>query len=422
MVKYFKQKSILLLLFRMNKVLILFAFCFLPFLVLAQTPTDTANMTIDTSGQKDLLDIGNKLFNFGPRKYKKPQKGEKKQFYFSILPISSSVPGSSKALVTSTTAGFYLGDRKDTYLSSVTFAPYFNFKGRYGLPIHSSIWLDGNSFNIQGNTQFLVYPQNTWGLGGGQAENNKVLVNYDYVRFYQSALKRITPFFYAGLGYDLDNYVNPHTDPGQPSLADFTGYRFGTTPGNNSFSSGITVNLLYDTRQNLLNPFPGLYGNFIYRVNTSILGSDNNSQSLYLDGRKYVSLSSSGPKNILAFWAYYWTTLSHGTPYLNLPSIGMDPYNRSGRGIEQSRYRGNSLAYFETEYRRDITRNGLLGFVVFANFDSATQANHNFAYINPAAGTGLRIKFNKKSDTNICLDYGISKDYSDLTIGLGEAF
>jgi hypothetical protein len=404
----------------MGKALLLFIFCFLPFLVMAQTPTDTANMTIDTTGQKDLLDIGTKLFKFKPRKY---NKDDKRQFYFSILPISSSVPGGSKALVTSTTAGFYLGDRKNTYLSSVTFAPYFNFKGRYGLPIHSSIWLNGNTFNIQGNTEFLVYPQNTWGLGGGQPESDKVLVNYNYIRFYQSALKRITPFFYAGIGYDMDYYINIHTDPGKPTLGDFTGYKYGVTPGNNSFSSGLTFNLLYDTRQNSINPFPGLYGNIIYRYDIGVLGSDNLAQSLYLDGRKYISLTHSGPKNVLAFWAYYWTALSNGTPYLNLPSIGMDPYNRSGRGIEQSRYRGEALAYFETEYRRDITRNGLFGFVVFGNVTSASQPNsHDFQYLHPAVGTGLRVKFNKKSGTNICIDYGISKDYSDVTIGLGEAF
>jgi outer membrane protein assembly factor BamA len=180
---------------------------------------------------------------------------------------------------------------------------------------------------------------------------------------------------------------------------------------------------LYDSRQNVFNPIPGAYSNIIYRDNTGILGSDNNSQSVYIDLRKYVSLSEVSLKNQLAFWLYYWTTIGSGTPYLNLPSIGMDPYQRSGRGIEQNRYRGQALAYFETEYRRDITVNGLLGFVVFANVNSATQPNNRqFAYLNPAGGAGLRIKFNKKSGTNICLDYGFSKGYSDLNIALGEAF
>lgn len=387
---------------------------------MAQTPVDTTNnVDIDTTGQKDLIDIARTLLKDKPRKYPK----EKKQIYFSILPISTAVPGTSKALVTSTTAGFYLGDRNTTYISSVTFAPYFNLKGRFGLPIHSSVWLNDNTWNIEGDTRFLVYPQYTWGLGGGQPESDKVLVNYDYVRFYQSALKRITPYFYAGIGYDLDYYININTGNSPVNLSDFTGYKYDTAPGVNSFSSGLTLNLLYDTRQNSINPIPGVFGNLIYRYDMGALGSDNNSQSVYIDFRKYVSLTNGNMKNQLAFWTYYWTTISPGTPYLNLPSIGNDPYQRSGRGIEQNRYRGESLIYFETEYRRDITRNGLFGFVIFANVNSASEANsHRFSYLNPAAGTGLRIKFNKKSNTNVCFDYGFSKGYSNLTLALGEAF
>ena len=401
----------------MKKYLLLLICCLPPCLLFAQTPVDTTNIYVDTTGQKDLIDVIRKVIKLKPRRY--PQ--EKKQIYFSILPISTAVPGGSKALVTSTTAGFYLGSRKTTYISSVTFAPYFNFKGAYGLPVHSSIWLKDNTFNIQGDTRFLVYPQYTWGLGGGQPSADRILVNYDYIRFYQSALKRITPYLYVGLGYDLDYYFNISTDG--PSLRDFTGYKYGTTPGDNSFSAGITLNMLYDTRQNIFNPIPGIYANVIYRQDTKVLGSDNDASSIYLDFRKYVSLTTSGPKNQIAFWTYLWSTIGSGTPYLNLPGIGNDPYQRSGRGIQQNRDRGEGLIYFESEYRRDITANGLFGFVVFANFNSASLPNsHRFKYVNPAAGTGLRVKFNKKSDTNISADYGFSKGYSGLSLGLGEAF
>jgi hemolysin activation/secretion protein len=126
---------------------------------------------------------------------------------------------------------------------------------------------------------------------------------------------------------------------------------------------------------------------------------------------------------VLAFWTYYWTSLTPGTPYLNLPSLGWEPYQRSGRGFQQNRYRGQRLAYFETEYRRDITRNGLLGFVLFANVNSVTEPDtYKFTYWHPAAGTGLRFKFNKKSGTNISLDYGISRNYSSINLNLGETF
>jgi hypothetical protein len=376
-------------------------------------------MSFDTTGKRDLIDIARELFKSQAR----PLSFEdKKTVYFSFLPISTAIPGGGTALVTSTTAGMYLGDRKSTYLSTISFTPYFNFKGRYGLPIRSSIWLKNNSWNIQGDTRFLVYPQYTWSLGGGQPESHKFLVNYNYFRFYQSALKKITPYFFVGVGYDLDYYIDVESKT-TVTLSDFSKYQFGTKNDHSFISSGPTINLLYDTRKNSLNPIPGIYGNLIYRYNTDVVGSNNNWQSLYLDVRKYISLNDKGPKNIFAFWTYYWTTFNSGAPYLNLPSIGMDPYQRSGRGIEQNRFRGKRLIYFETEYRRDLTENGLLGFVLFTNLNSASQPRSNrFVYWNPAGGTGLRIKFNKKSDTNICIDYGVSRDYSSVTLALGEAF
>jgi hypothetical protein len=268
----------------------------------------------------------------------------------------------------------------------------------------------------------LVYPQYTWSLGGGQPESDKFLVSYSYFRFYQSALKRVTPYFFVGVGYDLDYYLDVES-VNNTTLGNFSHYKYGTSNDQNFISSGPTVDLLYDTRKNSLNPLPGAYANFIYRYNADVVGSNNNWQSIYADFRKYISITNSGPKNILAFWTYYWSTLNSGAPYLNLPAIGMDPYQRSGRGIQQNRYRGKRLIYFESEYRRDITPDGLFGFVVFANINSASQPKTNtFEYWNPAAGTGLRIKFNKKSDTNICVDYGFSRNYSSVVVALGEAF
>jgi len=406
----------------MLKVFVAQVLCLVPLPLFAQSPVDKTHLTIDTAGKKDIIDIGRALFHERPR----PVSAEKKKIYFSILPVSTTIPGGGAAVFTSTTAGFYLGYRSTTYLSSISFTPYFNLKGRYGLPIRSNIWLNNNDWLIQGDTRLLVYPQYTWGLGGGQPEGDRLLVEYNYMRFYQAVLKRITSSFFAGIGYNLDYYVDiENTDQnGLPnSIANFTHYRFGTSIDKNSFSSGPSAVLLYDTRKNDLNPIPGVYANFIYRYNAEALGTTEPWQSIYADFRKYVALTDGGPKNMFAFWWYYWTVLGTSAPYLELPAIGMDPYNRSGRGIQQNRYRGKRLIYFETEYRRDITQNGLLGFVLFANINSAAQQQSNrFEYWNPAGGGGLRIKFNKKSDTNICIDYGVSKNFSSFVVGLGEAF
>ncbi|WP_442587565.1 BamA/TamA family outer membrane protein [Pedobacter sp. AW31-3R] len=406
----------------MLKISLPFFLCFIVSSVNAQNASNAIksnNQVTDTANKRDLIDIAKRLFNIQPGKER--ETNAEKKIFFSALPIGAHVPGGGRALITSTSAGFYTGNHKTTNISNVTFTPYWNFKSRFGLPLRSNIWLKNNAWNIQGDTRFLVYPQYTWGLGSG-AEDHKLLVDYKYVRFYQSALKRIKPYMYVGLGYNLDYFINIKT--AKPGLKEFTGYPYGTTYSKNEFSSGVTLNLLYDTRNSSINPLPGCYLNVILRNNPVYLGSKTNWQSLYIDARKYIQLNKKpNQQNVLALWTYAWTGLSSSIPYLNLPAVGWDPYNKSGRGMEQNRYRGKGLLYFESEYRRDITANGLLGFVVFANATSVTEVEKNrFKNIHTAVGSGLRIKFNKSSNTNIAIDYGVSKGYSGFMINLGEAF
>ena len=379
------------------------------------------NKTIkDTSLQRDLIDIAKALLHI---RIKDATEIRGKKVYFSLLPFSSAVPGGAgRALITSTTAGTYLGPRKTTNISSATFTPYWNFSGRFGLPLHTSIWLPNNTWTIQGDTRFLYYPQYTWGLGSAHTNDERILVDYKYLRFYQSLLKKVTPYFYAGVGYHLDYRINIKSDDSSVNLKQYTGYPYGT--GSNSFASGFSLNFLYDTRNNSINPLPGAYANIVYRNNPRFLGSNENWQSLYIDVRKYLSLNPSKPdqQNVLAFWSYLWTILKTGAPYLDLPSLGWDPENRSGRGIDQNRYRGETLFYMESEYRRDITPNGLFGFVVFANINTVSGSETLFRSWHPAGGAGLRVKFNKGSNTNIGMDLGFSKGYSSLMFSLGEAF
>ncbi|WP_454802015.1 BamA/TamA family outer membrane protein [Mucilaginibacter phyllosphaerae] len=407
----------------MYKRLIAIFFCFTSISSYAQNASTIVpgnNTLKDTANQVDIIDLVRDIF---PVKNKKERKQEDKRVYFSFLPIGANVPGGSgRALVTSTTAGIYLGPRSTTNISSANFAPYLNFKGRFGLPLRTSIWLPNNEWTIQGDTRFLVYPQYTWGLGSANGYQDRVMVDYKYIRFYQSVLKQIKPYVFAGLGYNLDYRVGIRSDDPAIDLPTFTNYERGTS--GNSFSSGLSVNLLYDTRNNSINPLPGAYANIIYRFNPTFLGSQNNWQSVYIDVRKYLSLNPAKPnqQNTLAFWSYFWKALSRNTPYLDLPSTGWDPGNRSARGIDQNRYRGRTLFYLESEYRRDITANGLLGFVLFTNINTLSGSGTLFKSWHPAAGSGLRIKFNKATNTNIGIDYGFSQGYRSVMFSLGEAF
>jgi hypothetical protein len=377
------------------------------------------NVIRDTAHEKDLMDVYKLWFKLPP-KTKNPHPENK--VYFTLNPLANAPTSSGNALVTSTTANVYLGPDSTTFLSTANFAPYFNFNRRFGLPLRSSIWLKDNAWNIQGDIRFLVYPQYTWGLGTSHTIDEKEWVNYKYIRFYQAVLKRVRPHLFIGIGYDLDYHFNIGSDSGV-NLQTFTGYQYGLS--GSSLSSGLTLNLLYDTRNKNIYPFPGTYLNIVYRVNPGFLGNLNSWQSIFVDVRKYLQLNTPAKpsqQNTLAFWSFLWVNFFNTTPYLDLPSTGWDEYNRSARGFDQNRYRGKSLYYFETEYRRDITNNGLFGFVVFSNINTVSGSGTMFTSWHPAGGTGLRIKFSKASNTNFAIDYAFSKGYRTILFNFSESF
>jgi len=384
-------------------------------------PADSLMKYRDTSGQRDIIEV---LLDLTHIRIKKPPHVDGKKVYYSLLPLGTSVPGGGTALITATTAGFYLGPRNTTSLSTVTFSPSTNFQGQWNIPFHGNIWSPNNTWNYSGDVRLTVYPQYTWGPGGNRPNDDKILIRYTYLRLYLNPLKRIKPFLFAGLGYAMDYHIDIRTDDDYDtiSLQKFTGYRYGTAEHSNSFSSGVTFNLLYDARNNPINPLPGWYWNIVYRVNPRFMGSDNLWHSIYADVRKYIPFSKT-KQNMLALWSFFWTALGDHTPYLDLPAIGQDPYQRSGRGIYPGHYTGQTLYYLEAEYRRDITSDGLLGFVVFSNVNTVTEPHTDrFSYLHPAVGAGLRVKFNKHSGTNITMDVATSKGRTAFYLGLGEVF
>jgi len=370
--------------------------------------------------QRDLIDEFKRLFKVDQKEIDSSRA--KKKFQFSLIPSAGAVAGGGVAVATAFNAAFFTGPETTTSLSTVTFSPWFSFDGKFVLPFRNMIWLPNDKLLSKGDTRFMIYPQYTWGLGGNTQQENKALLEYNYFRFYQSLLKKTSSRIYFGAGYYLDHHFNATVDNDSAARADIPFFDYAKEYRQTTTSSGPVVNFLIDSRHNSINPPRGMYFAVDYRFNPKFLGSTLDWQSLLVDFRKYFSFDKRR-QNILALWSYFWGVTYGRAPYLDMPSIGWDYYNRSGRGFEQNRYRSNRLLYFESEYRRDISRNGFLGFVVFTNFHSVSEyETKDFVYWHPAGGAGLRIKFNKISKTNIGIDLGTSKNYTGIYLLLGEAF
>ena len=234
-------------------------------------------------------------------------------------------------------------------------------------------------------------------------------------------MRKISKNLFGGIGFYYDAFWDVKeigVDSGVKTSFDKYGFQ------KQVHAVGIAVRLQYDSRDNTVNPSKGTYLNIVYRPNRTWMGSSNNWNSFLAEYRGYFHLTPA-TKNVLAIWSYNWLTLGKGKPpYLLLPSTGWDDFFNTGRGYIQGRFRGKDMIYAETEYRFGISANGLFGAVVFANTQSfSARLNTQLHLFTPAFGAGARIKFNKFTGANLCIDYGVGIDGSKgFAVNLGEVF
>jgi outer membrane protein assembly factor BamA len=367
--------------------------------------------------QKDVVDIFQELLSRELRKDSALMKDNGP--FFSLIPVVgySLHTGLTGVIATSTT--FY-SDNERKKNSRILINGNYSVYNQYWFTVISNIFFEKLKLHLTGDTRYYKFPTITYGLGPKSTFSNPLHIDYSYLRFYQVAFREIAPNLFVGMGYNLDLHWNIEADsvPGT-DLDQFVRYQ----KGNQSISSGISLNIQYDNRKNAVNPQNGIYANIQVRPKLTFLGSNKNWQSLLIDIRRYLKLPVSS-NNILAFWSYNVITLSGTPPYLDLPSIGWDNYSTTGRGYAPGRYTGRNLIYFESEYRFSITGNGLLGGVIFGNAQSIPNSiSDNIRPIIPGAGFGLRIKINKYSGTNLAIDYGFGiRGSHGFFFNMGEVF
>jgi hypothetical protein len=393
---------------------------------IAQDSTATAiSDTAHTYPQMDIVDFFRSLFkrNKIDIPVDTPIKGTlpNSNFTYTLLPAVGYTLQTRLAVILAGNVTFKTSDLPDQKLSSVYANVAFTQNRQFTVPIQTNLWSKNNRYNFVGDLRYMIYPQSTFGLGGNNdkvKDENKM--TFTYLRFYETVLKEVKKDFYAGIGYMLDYRWNiseqGHSD-GRTSDFELYGAQ------SKSVASGLALSMLFDNRPNAIYPLRGFYASATYRYNPTWMGSNSQWQSLLLDMRKYFQLSKRMHR-VLAFWSYNWIVTQGNPPYLDLPSTAWDAYTNTGRGFIQGRFRSKKMLYIESEFRTDITRNGLLGAVVFANLQSFDEwPTGGFQYLQPAAGFGLRIKLNRISDTNVTIDYGFGKGGSQgLFINVGEIF
>ncbi len=409
------------------KSFLLLAFTLLSMGLYAQEEVDTKTMT------KEEKKAAKKA-----KKNEPPQKGST---YLTVLPALSSNPSFGFMYGAAISASTYRGDPSTTNISTGMLSLTFTTQNQTLLVFKSTVYGEENSSLLDLDWRYLGSSQATYGVGSGplssrlasngfQINENFMsapidkgnLLSFDWIRFHSTYSKRIKPGLYVGLGYHLDNLSNigdnlTNLDTVPLVISSYAAYntRYGFD-STKSVLSGASLNLIYDTRDNMNEAYKGTYGYIRFKVNPTFLGSTKSSTELWTELRKYINLTPVNNENILAMWLYGSFQTSGTLPYMNLPALGYDHYSGSGRGYTQGRIRGQSLVYGEIEYRRKLFSTpkikDFFGLNFFANFTTASNVDNDlplFQHLDPAYGMGFRLMLSPKSRTTLSLDYAVGK-------------
>jgi outer membrane protein assembly factor BamA len=377
---------------------------------------------ISAQGQKNVpqKDITDELHFLFKKKKSSDTVQEVRKLTITVLPAAGyTLTTRTVGTITSNAAFRTDTNIANTRISTVTTSASYTQNKQFSVPLETNIWSKGNKYNFVGDIHFMKYPQATFGLGSNSWIGNVDSMQYNYIRFYEIVYRQITPDFFAGAGYIIDYRNDISSENSRAAPSDYELYG----PDNETTSTGFTLNALYDTRDNSINPYKGFYANAAYRNNLKFMGSDGNWQSLILDVRKYYQFPYNS-RNVIAFWSYDWLILKGKPPYLDLPATNWDTYSSTGRGYIQGRFRGDEMVDLESEYRFPLLANGFLGAVVFVNAESFSGLNsHRLQAFQPGWGAGLRVKLNTTSRTNLDIDYGFGEQGSNgLFVNIGELF
>jgi outer membrane protein assembly factor BamA len=374
--------------------------------------------------QKDIRDVLGRKDSSS--KILQLQKGK---LYKAFLPIVGYTPANGFLMGIGVSGSIYLGDPNTTKISSIITNLNVTAKNQVVINLRSNLYSNNNKWIYQGDTRMLFFSQETYGLGINFDNAMEEPMKFNYFRFNQSLYRKIAGSLYAGAGFALDRHYNirdlrrlmespPETNHSiYSSENDFSPLKYST--------SGVLVGLLYDSRDNSIFTHNGQYAQVYFRMNETALGSDQNSSRLFTEYRGFLPVSRNTSK-VLGFWFWQSLQTSGQQPYLSLPSITWDMYNRSGRGYIQGRIRGENFAYAESEYRFPLTKNGLLSGVAFANISTASNNSIKqklYSEFAAGYGIGLRIKMDKRTNTNLAIDYGRGRNGSNgIYFNLQETF
>ena len=203
-----------------------------------------------------------------------PTSKDKKDVFFLIIPVIGSSPATGFLYGAVTQYTFKGKQAKDKY-SSINIGATYTTKNQLLVNIKNNLLLNHNKIYFSGDWRFYIFSQDNYGLGSDIIPRNSdddfsleslaQPMDYDYYKIHQTASFKIKGDFYIGGGVHLDGYTNisdKNLDVENDILTDHYVYnkKYGFST-NEYYVNGLSLNLLFDSRDNQVNANHGSYAN-----------------------------------------------------------------------------------------------------------------------------------------------------------------
>ena len=278
------------------------------------------------------------------------------------------------------------------------------------------VQLSGVNYFGTGKDKFIYdigggsLPVRFWGLGYDAANNNP---RTDYIqRDITSKLRYMHRFarsFWLGAGVNMRYGKGDSFDAnGENYLLD------GGQLVKSAYTTGISLNAVYDTRNNAHSTTKGFYISLLGEVLPKALGNYNKTLFHIVAQADYFQPLWRGGVMAVDLYGDLW---SSATPWFYWPSVGGASRMR---GYYYGRYTDRKMLTAQLELRQTIY--GPIGVCAWGGAGSIFDSHKNFdaSKILPNYGIGLRLA--TAGHTALRIDYGFGRNSHGLIINVNEAF
>ncbi|MBS1601636.1 MAG: hypothetical protein JST42_03130, partial [Bacteroidetes bacterium] len=212
--------------------------------------------------------------------------------FLFMLPVVGSNPAAGFVYGAGLTYVSEVANRKGK-VSNLSSNASYSVKGFANLNVKTNLFKLNDRLFLNGDWRFFVIAETTYGLGPKGTDQGEA-IRYGLWRFHETGSWKIVTNLYAGIGIHFDQQFridNDIRDSGDVTEAYQYQYslRHGFSPRQYN-TSGFSLNVLFDSRDNPINTYKGYYININYRINTIALGSAQNSSLWLADCRAFFPL------------------------------------------------------------------------------------------------------------------------------------